>query len=43
MIERGMAAESVGRRLAHLNGRLTERPSPSDPLSKAIRERNWRT
>jgi hypothetical protein len=43
MIERGLAEESVGRRLAHLKGALRERVSSSDALTRAIRERNWRS
>ncbi len=43
MIERGLAEESVGRRLSHLKGQLAESPSPDDSLSRAIRQRNWRT
>jgi predicted transcriptional regulator len=43
LIERGLAAESVGRRLAHLKGGLAESPSPDDAMSRTIRERNWRS
>jgi hypothetical protein len=43
MIERGLAEEAVGRRIAHLKGRLSERPHAEDSLSRSIRERNWRS
>lgn len=43
MIERGLAEESVGRRLAHLNGALATSPVPDDSLARSIRDRNWRT
>jgi len=43
MIERGLAEESLGRRIAHLNGVLPESPPEEDPLSRAVRERNWRS
>jgi predicted transcriptional regulator len=42
MIERGLAEESVGSRLAHLKGGLPESPAANDALSRTIRERNWR-
>ena len=43
MIERSLAEESVGHRLAHLKGRLAESPPTDDSLSCSIRERNWRS
>ena len=43
MIERNLAKESVGHRIAHLKGRLSESPARDDSLSSAIRERNWRS
>lgn len=42
MIERGLAEESLGARLAHLKGSLSETPSSDDALSNSIRQRNWR-
>ncbi len=43
MIERGLAEESVGRRIAHLRGSLSGSPEPDDELARSIRERNWRS
>lgn len=43
MIERGLAEESVGRRIAHLKGSLAKSPSPDDAFGRAIGERNWRS
>jgi predicted transcriptional regulator len=43
MIHRGLAEESVGRRLAHVKGKLGGRPSSQDAFSQAIRQRNWRS
>ena len=43
MIERGLAEESLGIRLAHLKGGLSQSPSADDSLSDAIRQRNWRS
>ena len=42
MIERHLAAESVGCRLAHLKGSLPESPPHNDSLAQSIRQRNWR-
>lgn len=43
LIERGLAEESIGRRLRHLRGVLSEVSSPKDAFSETIRERNWRS
>jgi predicted transcriptional regulator len=43
MIERGLAEEPVGRRIAHLKGALAKSPPRNDSLSHAIRQRNWRS
>ena len=43
MIERGLAEESIGRRLAYLRGKLSDSPSAADVFSREIRERNWRS
>ena len=43
MIERGLAEESLGARLAHLKGSLSRSPSSDEGLSDAIRQRNWRS
>lgn len=43
LIERSLAEESLGHRLAHLKGALQERPALDDSLSREIRERNWRS
>ena len=43
MIERELAEESLGRRVAHLKGGLSVSPSGDDSLSRAVRERNWRS
>lgn len=43
MIERELAAETLGRRVAHLKGLLPASPSEDDSLSRTVRERNWRT
>ncbi|MEX1026817.1 MAG: CopG family transcriptional regulator [Candidatus Paceibacterota bacterium] len=43
MIERYLAAESVGGRLAHLKGALPDSLPQNDSLSRSIRQRNWRT
>lgn len=43
VIERHLAAESVGRRLAHLKGTLPDSPPQHDSLAQSIRQRNWRT
>ena len=43
MIERGLAEESVGRRLEHLKGALPDSPPQNESLSRSIRQRNWRS
>lgn len=43
LIERGLAEESIGHRLAHLKGALPESPPQADSLSQSIRHRNWRS
>jgi predicted transcriptional regulator len=43
MIERRLAAESVGRRLAHLKGALPDSPPQNESLSQSIHQRNWRS
>jgi predicted transcriptional regulator len=42
MIERGLAVESIAKRLARFKGCLSEAPSEADAFSRAIRQRNWR-
>jgi len=43
MIERGLAEESLGSRIAHLKGGLPKTPASGDSFSRSIRQRNWRS
>jgi len=42
MIEHGLTERDLGQRINHLKGSLPESSSPTDALSRSIRERNWR-